>query len=398
MLAIKTIKQLSQLSPLQLTVAHLSVQFLEIVVFVVKSCLQLIKIKMNYSTEEMVDMIYILGECQRNCMLASRVYAQRFPFRRHPLKKAFERVAERFNRTGSVCYTKPIRQKPVMNEETEFTVMAAVVETPSSSSRDLSRTLDVSRTTVRRVIKKNRFHPYHYQMHQDLKNEDFGNRVVFCQWLVNKLQEDGQFLEKVLFTDEATFHKNGFVNRHNFHYYSDVNPHLIRPLDHQHRWSLNVWAGIVGSYVIGPFFFEETVTGAIFRQFLENHLDELLLHIPQHQRETMWFQLDGAPAHYDLRVRNFLNIRFGERWIGRGGPINWPARSPDITPLDFFLWGFIKSKVYKDPPTTVENMKERITASFRTVTPQMLYNVRQSILRRARKCIEENGRHFEHLL
>ncbi|ERL96003.1 hypothetical protein D910_00787 [Dendroctonus ponderosae] len=52
----------------------------------------------------------------------------------------------------------------------------------------------------------------------------------------------------------------------------------------------------------------------------------------------MWLQLDGAPPHYYCEVWQFLNADFQNRWIGRNGFENWPPRSPDLTPLDFFLW------------------------------------------------------------
>lgn len=112
----------------------------------------------------------------------------------------------------------------------------------------------------------------------------------------------------------------------------------------------------------------------------------------------MWLQHDGAPAHNAADVRQFLQETFPNKWIGRGGPVAWPARSPDITSCDFFLWGFVKSKVYDTPPTTAEDMQQRIVAAFREITPQMLNNVEQSFKKRIRLCIDENGRHFEHLL
>ncbi|KAJ4444490.1 hypothetical protein ANN_06282 [Periplaneta americana] len=63
---------------------------------------------------------------------------------------------------------------------------------------------------------------------------------------------------------------------------------------------------------------------------------KLLENIPVNIRERIWFQHDGAPPHFDRRVRNHLNATFPDRWIGGGGPVPWPPRSPNLTPLDFF--------------------------------------------------------------
>lgn len=351
----------------------------------------------NYSVQENIDMIWILGECQKNAFLASRVYRQRYPERRHPQKDTFENLKNRFDRTGTVKYEKHSRDATAVTVDNEYKVMISIVEDPNVSTRQLSNQLDISNTTIRRIIKKNKYHPYHIQLHQELLPRDFARREEYCRWLINKINTERNFLNKVLFSDEATFHKNGCVNRHNFHYYSDHNEHLFRTTS-QYRWSLNVWAGIIGDYVIGPYFFDGTVNGAAFLNFLELDFRNLLQNVPQNYRNGMWFQLDGATPHYQLNVRNWLNREFQDRWIGRAGPTNWPARSPGLTPCDFFLWGFIKNIVYKEEVTTKQNMKDRITAAFRQVTPAMLRDVRKSMKERARKCINENGRHFEHLL
>ena len=60
----------------------------------------------------------------------------------------------------------------------------------------------------------------------------------------------------------------------------------------------------------------------------------------------MYFLHDGAPSHYSRHVMQHLNDSFPNRWISRGSTINWPPRSPDITQLDFCLWGWMKSEVY----------------------------------------------------
>ncbi|GBM77863.1 hypothetical protein AVEN_24615-1 [Araneus ventricosus] len=57
---------------------------------------------------------------------------------------------------------------------------------------------------------------------------------------------------------------------------------------------------------------------------------------------------DGAPPHYGNIVREFLETTFLQRWIGRGAVMAWPPRSPDITPLDLYLWGYVKQQVYSE--------------------------------------------------
>ena len=86
---------------------------------------------------------------------------------------------------------------------------------------------------------------------------------------------------------------------------------------------------------------------------------------------------DGAPAHFSLSARRYLNQKFGLRWIGRGGPIAWPPRSPDLNPLDFYLWGHLKYLVYSTPLDDVRTLHARIVAAYQTVrtTPSFFFIV-----------------------
>ncbi|KYN06546.1 hypothetical protein ALC62_02625, partial [Cyphomyrmex costatus] len=103
--------------------------------------------------------------------------------------------------------------------------------------------------------------------------------------------------------------------------------------------------------------------------------------------------------HRSRNVRAYLNEQFPNKWVGLGSPIQvWPPRSPDLTLLDFFLWGHRKEKVYATEPTTAEDMKIRIRQACQEITPDVLQRVRASFHNRINKCIEVNGRAFEHLL
>ncbi len=114
----------------------------------------------------------------------------------------------------------------------------------------------------------------------------------------------------------------------------------------------------------------------------------------------MWFQHDGAPAHFSRGVREFLDATYGEHWIGRGGPKVWPPRSPDLTSLDFFLWGHLKSLVYETPVESQEDLVARIVAAAGSIRddPDMLNNVSASFIRRYNACVRVAGRSFQQLL
>ena len=76
---------------------------------------------------------------------------------------------------------------------------------------------------------------------------------------------------------------------------------------------------------------------------------------------------DGAPPRFSRAVRQFLNQRFANKWIGRGDPVAWPARSPDFNPLDFHLWGHLKSSVYATSIEHAEILRYRMEQGFRQI-------------------------------
>ena len=112
----------------------------------------------------------------------------------------------------------------------------------------------------------------------------------------------------------------------------------------QQRFAVNVWMGIIGKHLIGPHIIEGNQTGDVYLNFLVHTLPGLLESVPLNLRSRLIFQQDGAPPHFRITVRDYLEETFGQRWIGRGGPTSWPPRSPDLTPPDFYAWGLDLSK------------------------------------------------------
>ena len=92
--------------------------------------------------------------------------------------------------------------------------------------------------------------------------------------------------------------------------------------------------------ILGPFISRDTINAQRYLIMLQENI------WPEvntwENIEELIFMQDGAPPHFATVVREWLNEHFPGRWLDRRGPHEWPARSPDLTPCDFFLWGLVE--------------------------------------------------------
>jgi hypothetical protein len=230
--------------------------------------------------------------------------------------------------------------RPLTAEGDVERVRANFLHSPKKSTETAAKELSMSKTRVWRVRRKRlMFKPYRIQMVQQLSDEDHRRRLDFCLQLQDLMSSDDHFLEKVQFSDEATLHVSGAVNRRSVKTWGSENPHAY--VEHQRDSpKVNVFCAISSQKQYSPFFFaEETVIGITYLDILQ------LLLMPQSQNIPMFiFQQDGSPTHFQCEVRRYLNTMLPGRWIecasGNDQPLMlWPPRFPDIMPCDFFLGG-----------------------------------------------------------
>jgi len=161
-----------------------------------------------------------------------------------------------------------------------------------------------------------------------------------------------------------------------------------------------VWGAVVGDHVLDPVFLEGAVNGDRYRELLQTEVRNFLDDLPLEFRATLTFQQDGHPAHRSRATLNLIRELFGRRWIGLGSDLHeWPPRSPDLSIMDFFVWGYVKAKLSEyGRAANVEELKQNIQRAFATITPAMLGAARRSFFKRVAMCLEQDGGHFEQLL
>ena len=167
------------------------------------------------------------------------------------------------------------------------------------------------------------------------------------------------FFDKLIMSDEAHFHLNGFVNKQNCCFWAKENPRTVHQRE-LHPVKCTVWCAITANEIIRPYFYEDddgnavTVTGERYRAMLQNFLWPAI-----ENRVRMWFQQDGATAHTARESIQLLQKRFNRRIISQFGDINWPSRSPDLTSPDFFFVGISKGKGFCQQAPIFNRAKEK---------------------------------------
>ncbi|GFY19690.1 transposable element Tc3 transposase [Trichonephila clavipes] len=202
-----------------------------------------------------------------------------------------------------------------------------------------------------------------------IHQNDHQARRRFVEWAQNEIAVVPDFHKRILFSDEAHFRLNSYVNKQNCRIWSEANPHVYveTPL---HPEKLTV---CVESFFKNDEGHNVTVNGDRYRAMITNFF---IPELNNHDIQELWFQQDGgATCHTARATIDLLKDTFGDRLISRFGPVNWPPRSCDLTPLDYFLWGYVKSLVYADKPQTLDHLEDNIRRVIADIRPQMLEKV-----------------------
>ncbi|GFU22724.1 uncharacterized protein TNCV_762991 [Trichonephila clavipes] len=358
-----------------------------------------------------VKLYYQNGEC---ASAALRYYCHTMVIRRGKgplINAAVARMISKFEATG--CLDDRPRSGQLSTRRNAAETVKDEMETVLSSSmhgevsaRAVARRTGIPYTTVWLAFRRTlRCYPCKINRHHELFPSDSVIRRAFAVWAFQKMAEDDDLLSNLLWTDEAHFTLRWSVNTHNCRIWATENPRTVveTPL---HDEKVTIWVGFTTSTVIGLFFFKEmrdsgfvtaTVTGELYADMLQNRIIPSLA--DKHLLERTTFMQDSAPLHIARRVKDLLRRSFGDdRVLSRNFHHTWPPRSPDLSPCDYWLWGYLKSQVYRDRPTSLGMLKDNIRLQCLTITPDLLYSAVHNIIPRLQLLLRNDGEHIEHFL
>uniref|UniRef100_A0A673C512 Uncharacterized protein n=1 Tax=Sphaeramia orbicularis TaxID=375764 RepID=A0A673C512_9TELE len=230
----------------------------------------------------------------------------------------------------------------------------------------------ISKLSVHRIMKHCQWKSYVPGLVHALNDDDPDRRVLYCEWYLERCIENAHFgVKRIRMLWSTTM------------------------LIHQ---ELPVWCGLSSRGLIGLLFFDATVTSPIYLNLLQRSVMPSIRE--DFEDEEFYFQQDRTPPHYHRDVRSFLDEILSNRWIGRRSfcSYSWPPRSPDLSVYDFFLWGYLKSKVYTTRPRTLDELKQRIQDEIHSIPAEMLQRSMRNLNSRFQECIRTGGRHLQEVI
>ncbi|KAJ8912523.1 hypothetical protein NQ315_014467 [Exocentrus adspersus] len=244
---------------------------------------------MQFTNEELADIIYVYGFCDGNARAACREYRARYPNRRQPYREVFSNAFRRLRESG-IKQSRSGGPRPQHTVAQEIAVVDAVLDDPTISTRRISTQLQLPHNFVWKTINRELLHPYHRQKVHHLLPGDEVQRLAFCNWLLEQNEQNPSFISEILWTDESIFTRNGINNTHNEHTWSLENPHSVRIRGFQQRFSVNAWCGIFNRQMLPIQILPNRLNADAYLPFLETNLQDLLDDIPIGLQNRMWYQ------------------------------------------------------------------------------------------------------------
>lgn len=349
--------------------------------------------------QEQFDLLEAYFVCNKSYDLALQWYREKYPDRELPSRKVLSRIVNNLLTVGSFKKkTGRPQQQNLDYSDVELNILTYFECYPKASSREAAQEIGINHTSILKVLKKYKYKCYRDgRLVQKLHPGDSERRLQFCENIRTEIALNPNFLDCIVWSDETNFSNNGMYNRHNNHYWSRQNPFRVRETNNQVRFSFNVWCGIKSNMVVLLNIYEGHLNAAKYIEILELLKNQLNL-LPEEERNNIIFQQDGAPAHNSRIARAYLNENFNA-WIGTNGTIRWPARSPDLTPMDFFLWGHVKNVVYETCYETVQELRIAVENVIRGIHHNTLLKAtRNEFQRRLMLCSRNDGAHFEQFI
>lgn len=340
----------------------------------------------------LIERIYIV---KNYYILSGDKCLLRKKFRQEYSKKAptniqIKRLITKFELAGTVFNSPSIsHRQPSTNVSM---VNTHFQQNPRDSIRIAAHTLNINSSTVHNILRKNlKFKPYKLQTRQLLSTSATIKRLHFAN------NFDTSLIGNIWFSDESYFYLNPKANKNEV-YWSKTKPVDNFVQKPSHSAKILIWMAI-------------SHHGVFWRPIEGNMNSETYINLLKHQffpylksrnlLESCIFMQDGAPCHTSKNALQLIHEYFNDRVISTRYPqkfnigIEWPPYSPDLTPMDYSIWGTLKARLSKHKPKTLIELDRSLHIEVSLFTQQFIIKAIGNIIPRLQLLKQAHGGHFE---
>ena len=342
----------------------------------------------------------------------------KFPNSRVPNGRTIRRIAQKFEKEGTVNNLPHVNRKRHVLTPQKLAEVKGGLEHDSllemgdpSVSSARRNVFGLTPSSFHRATKILGFHCYRPRAIHAMKESDEGVRKSFAEG-VNGLQMSPERMANMAFSDEAGFSLDGTVNSQNERRYSkrgEGGPDNLLHTKEKFPKKLMVFLGVHSSgKVFGLTIYKQgqSLTSKTYRKLLEEtvipELKELNPESPGTLDGMTWVQ-DGASIHKtDENIKFLSDAGFQSRIFSATNKrcptlveLPWPPRSPELNPLDFWVWSELKRQVYFPKPQNLEELEQSIVNAVFNLDPESIKKACASFFSRCQKLTEADGGYIE---
>lgn len=311
-------------------------------------------------------------------------------------KQKVYRTIKRLKETGTIADRKRSgRPRSIRTPDLVNKVKCRLWRNPKQSINNMSSELQVSRRTLGRVVKIDLgLRPYKLRKLQGLSGDQKEKRLKRSKSLLKRFAKDD--LENMVFSDEKLFSVQQYHNSQNVRIYAghieDIPEEMRTVIRFQAEKKVMVWAAVSKKGKFPLVFIEQgaKINAAYYKRLI---LEKVVKPHSQlmFNKEHWTFQQDSAPAH---------KARTTQKWCENKLPDfistqDWPPSSPDLNPLDYFIWGTLEARVNATRHTSLDSLKAKLCDEWERLDIDTIRTAIDSWKNRLRLLIDKKGGRFE---
>ena len=349
-----------------------------------------------FSKEQSAFIIFEFGRLQSLKLVQREFRKKYFPQnpRQVPRLNAFLRLVDRFKKEAAVR-PKVTHRSPQISDADVQRVKSFFQRNKKAHIRQAVQEMNLSFGTIWRILRKVlKWKAYRPHLVQVLSPANMESRVAACSFWLSFEEE---WFERVLWSDEKWFVLQNSPNKQTNRFWAPLNPHDVIQCKKAHGKKAMCWVGIVDGRCLPVVWFEGSVDSKVYlEKVLQGAVWPSVKGVAT--RKQLWFQQDGASCHVTKECLDFIKSKFGDRVISRSTDHHWPPYSPDLSPLDFSLWGQALAHVVRCKPKTIDELKIIVNDFTVNLGEEKIRSMARHTRKRAELCCQVRGGHFEHLL